>query len=586
MPQSTVNILSPARDKYVAHAAIQAGADAVYIGAPVFGAREKAGNSIEDIAEVVREAHTYGAQVLVTVNTLLHDDEYPQAVEMIGSLYRIGVDAIIVQDLHLLDFDLPPIRLHASTQCDNRTPKQVARLRDMGFKRVVLARELGIAEIRAIREAVPDIELEAFVHGALCVSYSGRCYMSEVLAGRSANRGACAQFCRMAYDLLDANGREIMDEQGHPIHQRYLLSLQDMDRSAYLQEMIDAGITTFKIEGRLKDADYVTNVTAYYRDKIDQLTGKANHVFTRSFTPDPAKTFHRGGIDYFLHGRTPHMANFLTPKSTGEYIGKVLEARGNTLRVSLNPGVVLHNGDGLTMGNEGFNVNGVNGNWIKINKPLNSNPHSLPLREGSGVGQLYRNLDTEFVKSLHSERRIPVDILFRETAEGFELQYRAFPSGRVWANSFPFAKEPAKNADKALENIRTQLSKLGDTPYIAREVRIECPPYFIPISVLNDWRREVLSQEKDSYSPKDGPTAQRSYCNSDLTAQQSSTHLMTCKYCLLNELGHCRKVNPYSQGSEPHYLRLRTGTMVALTFDCRNCQMLIDKEPTPMEIKN
>ena len=565
MPQSTVNILSPARDKYVAHAAIQAGADAVYIGAPVFGAREKAGNSIEDIAEVVREAHTYGVQVLVTVNTLLHDDEYPQAVEMIGSLYRIGVDAIIVQDLHLLDFDLPPIRLHASTQCDNRTPEQVARLRDMGFKRVVLARELGIAEIRAIREAVPDIELEAFVHGALCVSYSGQCYMSEVLAGRSANRGACAQFCRMAYDLLDADGREIMDDRGHPIHQRYLLSLQDMDRSAYLQEMIDAGITTFKIEGRLKDADYVTNVTAYYREKIDNLsTGRGcSGVFTRSFIPNPEKTFHRGGIDYFLHGRTPHMANFSTPKSTGEYIGKVLEARGNTLRVSLNPGVVLHNGDGLSMGNEGFNVNGVNGNLIKLNKPVTSNPLTS--------NPLYRNLDTEFVKSLHSERRIPVDIVLSETAEGFRLQIGD------WTQTFAYTKEPAKNADKALENIRTQLSKLGDTPYIAREVRIECPPYFIPISVLNDWRREVLSQKKDSYSPKDGHTAQRSYSNSNLTAQRSATHLMTCKYCLLHELGHCRKVNPYPQVSEPRYLRLRTGTMVALTFDCRNCQMLIDR---------
>ncbi len=562
MPQSTVNILSPARDKYVAHAAIQAGADAVYIGAPVFGAREKAGNSIDDIAEVVREAHTYGVQVLVTVNTLLHDDEYPQAVEMIGSLYRIGVDAIIVQDLHLLDFNLPPIRLHASTQCDNRTADHVAQLRDMGFKRVVLARELGIAEIRAIHEAVPDIELEAFVHGALCVSYSGQCYMSEVLAGRSANRGACAQFCRMAYDLLDANGREIMDEQGHPIHQRYLLSLQDMDRSAYLQEMIDAGITTFKIEGRLKDADYVTNITAYYRMKLDQLLNEGA-VYKRTFTPDPAKTFHRGGIDYFLHGRTPHMANFSTPKSTGEHIGSVLEARGNTLRVSLNPGVVLHNGDGLTMGNEGFSVNGVNGNWIKINKPVTSNPLTS--------NPLYRNLDTEFVKSLHSERRIPVDIVLSETAEGFRLQI----GDRT--QTFAYTKEPAKNADKALENIRTQLSKLGDTPYIARDVRVKCPPYFIPISVLNDWRREVLSQKKDSYSPKDGHTAQRSYSNCDLTAQRSATHLMTCKYCLLHELGHCRKVNPYPQGGEPHYLRLRTGTMVALTFDCRNCQMLIDQ---------
>ena len=298
-------------------------------------------------------------QVLVTLNTLLHDDEYADAVTLAHALYKIGVDALIIQDLHLLDFDLPPIRLHASTQCDNRTAEQVARLRDLGFKRVVLARELGIDEIRAIHEAVPDIELEAFVHGALCVSYSGRCYISEVLAGRSANRGACAQFCRMAYDLLDAQGNEVLDEQGEPIHQRHLLSLQDLDRSAYLNELIEAGVTTFKIEGRLKDADYVTNITAYYREKIDSILHSFTPSLHHSFTPNPEKTFHRGATDYFLHGRTPHMANWDTPKSTGEYIGEVIETRGNTLRVRLKEGVVLHNGDGLTIGGEGFSVNGV-----------------------------------------------------------------------------------------------------------------------------------------------------------------------------------------------------------------------------------
>ena len=331
-----LSLLSPAKDKEVAKAAIQAGADAVYIGAPAYGARQAAGNSMEDIAEVVRYAHVYGVKVLVTVNTLLHDNEYADAVDMIHKLYEIGVDALIIQDLHLLDFDLPPIALHASTQCDNRTPEHVTKLRDMGFRRVVLARELSIDEIRAIHKAVPDIELEAFVHGALCVSYSGRCYISEVLSGRSANRGACAQYCRMAYDLLDANMNEVVDERGVPIHQRHLLSLQDMDRSAYLQELIDAGVTTFKIEGRLKDADYVTNITAYYREKLDRCTERQKTallkderpIYDRSFIPNPEKTFHRGATDYFLHGRTRPMANWDTPKSTGEYIGEVLEARG------------------------------------------------------------------------------------------------------------------------------------------------------------------------------------------------------------------------------------------------------------------
>lgn len=475
-----LSLLSPAKNKEVAHAAIQAGADAVYIGAPAFGAREKAGNSLEDLEEVVREAHLYGVQVLVTLNTLLRDDEYPEAVRMAHDLHRIGVDALIVQDLHLLDFPLPPIRLHASTQCDNRTPEQVARLRDLGFKRVVLARELSIDEIRAIHEAVPDIELEAFVHGALCVSYSGRCYMSEVLAGRSANRGACAQYCRMAYDLLDSEGREVIDDEGQPIHQRHLLSLQDLDRSAYLQELIDAGVTTFKIEGRLKDADYVTNIVAYYREKLSAISPQ-HSVITRTFVPDPVKTFHRGATDYFLHGRTRPMANWTTPKSTGEHIGEVVEVHGHTLRVRLLPGVTLHNGDGLTIGTEGFNVNGVEGNIVKINKAVSIQP--------SAVRPLYRNNDIEFTKSLHSERRIPVDICFRETEEGFSL--RIGDKERTFA----YTKEPAKNAEKAMETIRTQLAKLGDTPYIARNVHIESQPYFIPISIINEWRRQIINRQ-------------------------------------------------------------------------------------------
>ena len=481
----SLSLLSPARDKEVAKAAIQAGADAIYIGAPAYGARQAAGNSIDDLAEVVKYAHTYGVQVLVTLNTLLHENEYAEAVALAHALYNIGVDALIIQDLHLLDFDLPPIRLHASTQCDNRTAEQVAKLRDLGFKRVVLARELGIDVIKAIHEAVPDIELEAFVHGALCVSYSGLCYISEVLAGRSANRGACAQFCRMAYDLLDGNGNEVLDEDGQPIHQRYLLSLQDLDRSAYLQELIDAGVTTFKIEGRLKDADYVTNVTAYYRDLLDRFAERVKTaslkeqrpIYTRSFIPDPTKTFHRGATDYFLHGRTRPLANWNTPKSTGEYIGQVLEARGNTLRVRLEPGVELHNGDGLTIGSEGFNVNGVEGNLIRVNKTLAVNHWPLAL---------FRNLDVEFVKSLHSERRIPVDVVFRETEEGFELRIGDKE------HRFTYPHEPARDAEKAQQTIRTQLTKLGDTPYVAREVTIDSKPYFIPISVLNEWRRSTI----------------------------------------------------------------------------------------------
>lgn len=457
-----VNILAPARDIHVAQAAIQAGADAVYIGAPQFGARQAAGNSIEDLATLVQYAHPFGVQVLVTLNTLLTNEEKPQAVALAHALYNIGVDALIIQDLSLLQEDLPPIRLHASTQCDNRTAEQVIRLRDMGFRRVVLARELSLEQIRTIHDAVGDtIELEAFVHGALCVSYSGRCYLSEVLMNRSANRGCCAQMCRMRYDLLDSQMHEVTDDRGEPIHQRYLLSLQDMDRSLFLNEMIEAGITTFKIEGRLKDKDYVTNVVAYYRQKIDAITGCQPHQIHYDFTPNPEKTFHRGGIDYFLHGRTDHIANWDTPKSTGEKV---------------TPQTKLHPGDGLCFGDQGFSVNAIQNGRIIPNKPIHIPDNAA----------LYRNLDVEFIRHLKAERRIPVDICFEETESGFRLTIG------TKSQTFDYPHEPARNAERALQSIREQITKLGDTIYTARRVTIDCQPYFIPISTLNQWRRDVL----------------------------------------------------------------------------------------------
>ena len=629
----SLTLLSPARDLTVAKAAIQAGADAVYIGAPRFGARQAAGNSLDDLQALVHYAHTYGVQVLVTLNTLLHEEEYAEAVEMAWALYRIGIDALIIQDLRLLTFHLPPIRLHASTQCDNRTAEQVIRLQELGFRRVVLARELSILEISAIRDAVvahskakgqTPIELEAFVHGALCVSYSGKCYMSEVLMGRSANRGACAQMCRMQYDLLDANGQELTDNQGKPIHQRYLLSLQDMDRSANLQELIDAGVTTFKIEGRLKDADYVTNITAYYRQKLDQITNTAQggavsrphpmeagesvannypsdgaagrphlpevSTLRYAFTPDPAKTFHRGGIDYFLHGRTAHMANWQTPKSTGEYIGKVLSIRNGKIRLSLQDGIALHNGDGLCFGDQGFSVNGVEGDWIL--------PNALPkdLRVGD---MLFRNLDTGFVRSLRCERRIPVDILFAETDEGFRLRI-----GNT-EKHFAYAHEPAKNPERALQTLREQLTKLGDTPYAVRRLTIDTRPYFLPISILNAWRREVIEEKlQDPRRPSGqreevnklpstietnlspslcregwGGSSSPSLCREGRgESLESERVLMTCRYCLLHEMGHCRKTAPLR--NEPRYLRLRNGTILRLLFDCHHCEMLIMNHET------
>ena len=489
--------MAPARDLEVGKAAIDAGADAVYIGAPKFGARQAASNSIEDIAALVKYAHRFGVQVLVTLNTLLHDDEFPRACALAHDLYKVGVDALIIQDLNLLNYDLPPIRLHASTQCDNRTPEQILHLQQLGFRRAVLARELSLQQISNINNAILiqnskfKIELEAFVHGALCVSYSGRCYLSEVLMDRSANRGCCAQLCRQRYDLLDKDGNEILDAHGKPIHQRYLLSLQDMDRSLHLAQMIEAGVTTFKIEGRLKDRDYVTNIVAYYRQLLDQIIASNPNlqqastpsVQTYNFTPNPAKTFHRGQTDYFLHKRTPQMANWDTPKSTGEKIGRVVALRKDAICVQLQPNITLHNGDGICFEDKGFAINRVEGEWIY--------PNQMPNIQRGTI--LYRNLDTEFLRSLQAKRQIPVDIRFEVIPEGYRLT--------IGEKTTDFAAEhqEANNTQRALQTIIQQLSKLGDTDFAARNIQVinnnqicsEHFPYFIPISQLNLWRRQL-----------------------------------------------------------------------------------------------
>ena len=487
-----ISLLAPARDLEVGKAAIDAGADAVYIGAPEFGARQAASNSIEDIAALVQYAHRFGVQVLVTLNTLLHDHELPRACALAHELYKVGVDALIIQDLRLLEHDLPPIRLHASTQCDNRTPEQVIHLQKLGFRRVVLARELSIEQIQAIKSEVLDsIELEAFVHGALCVSYSGRCYLSEVLMDRSANRGCCAQLCRQRYDLLDKDGNEIIDNYGQPIHQRYLLSLQDMDRSLHLVQMIEAGVTTFKIEGRLKDRDYVTNIVAYYRQLLDQIIASNPNlqqastpsVQTYNFTPNPAKTFHRGQTDYFLHKRTPQMANWDTPKSTGEKIGRVVAIRKDAICVQLQPNITLHNGDGICFEDKGFAINRIDGEWIY--------PNQMPNIQRGTI--LYRNLDAEFLRSLRAERRMPVSIHFETVADGYRLTI-----GEKTA-IFQAEHQPATDPGRALQTIIQQLSKLGDTYFIAKDIQVfnqetlcsNSFPYFIPTSQLNQWRRQL-----------------------------------------------------------------------------------------------
>ena len=416
---------------------------------------------------------------------------------------------------------------------------------------------------------------------------------------RSANRGCCAQPCRQRYDLLDKDRNEIIDNNGQPIHQRYLLSLQDMDRSSHLAELIEAGVTTFKIEGRLKDMDYVTNIVAYYRQLLDQLIDSnptLQHASTKSvyqynFTPNPQKTFHRGQTDYFLHARTKNMANWQTPKSTGEMIGKVVALRKNAICVELMPNITLHNGDGICFGDKGFAINRIEGNWIYPNnqypipnsqyplakRPLTNSPKGVQLPK---IGTtLYRNLDTEFLRSLQAKRQIQVDIRFEVVPEGYRLTI-----GDKCA-TFIAEHQPANNTTRALQTIIQQLSKLGDTHFVAQNIQVFdhdqlCSdefPYFIPTSLLNQWRREVIASHNEAYY-SEASHSEAFYSvasHSEANYSEASYPLMTCKYCILNELGHCRKINPMP--NEPRYLRLQNGTLLALEFDCKNCEMKIVK---------
>ena len=416
---TAIELLAPAKDLESGIAAINHGADAVYVGAPAFSARVSAANSIEDIEQLCRHAHLYHAHVHVALNTILTDSELDQARKIVYKLYEAGADALIIQDMGLLQIDLPPIALHASTQTDNRTLEKVLFWEKMGLQRAILARELSLEQIRNIRKHT-NIELEAFVHGALCVSYSGQCYMSQACTGRSANRGNCAQFCRLPYTLTDADGKVIRENS-------HLLSLKDMNRSGSLEEMIQAGITSLKIEGRLKGIDYVKNITAFYRKKLDAIFEKEAKYGPASagkveltFTPSPEKTFNRGATEYFLHGRENVMVEPDTPKSIGEPIGKTLNINGNKIRISTTQ--TLHNGDGLSYVDEnhelaGFRINTADGGLVTTLEPVRG------LKEGDSV---YRNLDIVFDKQMRGEsavRRIPVDIHLTESDEGFLAFY-------------------------------------------------------------------------------------------------------------------------------------------------------------------
>lgn len=606
MRQSTnIELLSPAKNLECGLAAIDHGADAVYIGAPKFGARAAAGNSLEDIAKLVEYAHLFNVRIYVTVNTILKDEELEETEQLIWQLYRMHVDALIVQDMGIIRLNLPPIPLHASTQMDNRTPEKVRFLADAGFRQVVLARELTVEEIRHIHETCPDVALEVFVHGALCVSFSGQCYASQACFGRSANRGECAQFCRLPFNLVDANGKEIM-------HEKHLLSLKDMNQLDLLEELMDAGVTSFKIEGRLKDVGYVKNVTAAYRQRLDSIfrrkseykkTSSGTSTFT--FTPDLSKSFNRGFTHYFLEGRKGDIAQFNTPKAMGEEMGRVKEVRGNMITVAgVKP---FNNGDGLCfLDNEGhlqgFRVNRVEQNKLFLQARVPGLTPRTPL---------YRNLDQQFEQTLakrSAERKIAITWNLYETPVGFALSARD-EDGNEATLIFPCEKQLAEKPQQ--ENIARQLSKLGNTPYsTVNDQWSTVNNYFIPSSLLSEWRRLVIEeltrlrrinyhQEIAVWKPTKHPYLQQSltYLGNVMNAEAKAFYaghgvkqiddafekspvddatVMFCKHCLRFAMGWCpTKQQGKSPYREPYYLQSLDGKIFKLVFDCKDCQMKV-----------
>lgn len=603
--QRKIELLAPAKNLECGIAAIDHGADAVYIGAPKFGARAAAVNSLEDISALVEYAHLYNARIYVTVNTILKDEELQETEKMIWALFRAGVDALIVQDMGITGLNLPPIPLHASTQMDNRTVEKVRFLADAGFRQVVLARELSLREISKIHEACPDVPLEIFVHGALCVSYSGQCYVSQACFGRSANRGECAQFCRLPFSLVDAEGRVIVKD-------KHLLSLKDLNQSDELEALLDAGASSFKIEGRLKDVSYVKNVTAAYRRKLDAIFARRKEYARASsgscryaFNPQLDKSFSRGFTHYYLHGRTKDVFSFDTPKSLGEEMGTMKEARGNYLTVAGLKS--FNNGDGVCYIDEqgrlqGFRINRVEGNKLY--------PQEMPRIKPRTV--LYRNFDQEFEKILarkSSERRIAVSVRLTDTPFGFALTLTDEDDNSVTL-SLAREKEPARTPQE--ENLKTQLAKFGNTPFEAVRIDIDfAGNWFLPASVLADFRRQavekLISARRINYrrelfvlkpTAHAFPQSTLTYLGNVMNAQAVSFYaghgvasiapaferapaekavLMFCKHCLRYSMGWCpvhqRERSPYR---EPYYLVSTDGKRFRLEFDCKNCQMKVN----------
>ncbi|MDR3218660.1 MAG: U32 family peptidase [Dysgonamonadaceae bacterium] len=601
-----IELLSPAGNMEIGIEAVNHGADAVYIGAPRFSARASAGNSLDDIRKLTEYAHTYWAKVYVALNTILYDSEFQEVEKMIGAFYAMGVDALIIQDMGILNLDLPPIPLHASTQCDNRNIEKIRFLENAGFSQAILARELSLREIKEIAGET-KMNLEVFIHGALCVSYSGQCYISQNFTGRSANRGECAQFCRLPYTLIDASGKVL-------VQSKHLLSLKDLNRTEHLEELLDAGVSSLKIEGRLKETAYVKNVTAWYRQKLDAIFEKRPE-YTRAssgrsvpfFVPDPQKSFNRGFTAYFLNGRDKNSASPYTPKSQGEAVGNVKDLGRNYFTVSGQK--ILHNGDGLCFINErkelqGFRVNRVEGNRIF--------PAEMPVLR-SGIS-LSRNYDHEFEKTLSkksAERKIGLVFDLEENNFGFTLTATDEDDCRASVTT-AFPKEQAqKNAG---ENILYQLSKLGNTPFELEKLNLSLQGNrFIPSSILSELKRQtverLLSARKIAYfrkSPARILQAQQSVATSlSYLANVANAHattfyvsrgakdimpafeiraaenvpLMFTKHCILYQSGRCKKdVHALRDYKEPLYL-LSGKNRLVLQFDCNKCEMQVLSSP-------
>ena len=614
METKKIELLAPAKDCEVGMAAINHGADAVYIGGPDFGAREKASNTIQDIEKLCRHAALFDAKVYVTLNTLLYDNELERARKMAHDCWNAGVDALIVQDMKLLELDLPPIPLHASTQCDNLTVEKVQMLESLGFSQVVLGRELSLKQIREIREKT-TVPLEFFVHGALCVSHSGQCYLSQHIGNRSANRGACAQPCRLPWDLLDANGKVL-------IKNRHLLCLKDLNNSAHLEELMDAGITSFKIEGRMKDADYVKNVTAFYRQKMDEIFARRTDLKQASqghcqynFEVNPEKSFNRGFTDFFINGRQKGIDSPFTPKSMGEYIGEV--AWCNPLRMEIKTDKVLHNGDGLCFLNQDNELVGLRADRIvadcvpAVGKPKRTGNCGDAVADNVMVStnrphgahrgaKVYRNYDIEWQKQVDAStgnRKIDIDLTLAETETGYELvalrhcEERSNPDKKTRSldsraslamTTIQCDKITANNPEKATENIRKKALQWGDTPFNPVNLELKFnEPRLIPASVIGEMKRDLVAKlteelienhRNNREHRQDHTPSRKDVCQTSPNPDEIPSRLMTCHHCIRYANGMCSKET--GQKAETLFIRNGANTF-RLEFDCRNCLMYV-----------